>query len=48
MKKYPFMEKSSEELAKEMDKALTNEKEMTPEEVKEDDAEHGYFDGEDD
>ncbi len=43
MKKYPFTEKSVDELVKEMDKALENPYEMTEEEIIEDDAAHGYF-----
>ena len=44
MKKYPFMEMTAEEMAKEMDKALRSDCKMTEEEIIEDDAEYGYFD----
>lgn len=40
----PFTQKSAEELALEMNKALENVAEMTVEELLEDDAEGGYFD----
>ena len=43
MKKYPFEEKTVEELVKEMDEAVKNSIEMTEEEEREDDAEGGYF-----
>lgn len=46
MRKYPFMEMTAEELAREMDKALRDDSEMTEEELIEDDAEHGYFEDE--
>lgn len=41
---FPFTQKSVEELALEMNKALKNVTEMTEEELIEDDAEGGYFD----
>ena len=50
MKKFPFEEKSIEELVKEIDELLKNSTtEMTEEEIIEDDAEGGYFqqDGDD-
>ena len=40
----PFTQKSAEELALEMNKALEDVTEMTEEELLEDDAEGGYFD----
>ena len=40
----PFTQKSAEELALEMNKALEDVIEMTEEELIEDDAEGGYFD----
>ncbi|MDE6999289.1 MAG: hypothetical protein K2P73_03185 [Lachnospiraceae bacterium] len=40
----PFTQKSAEELALEMNKALEDVAEMTVEELLEDDAEGGYFD----
>lgn len=40
----PFTQKSAEELALEMNKALENVTEMTEEELLEDDTEGGYFD----
>ena len=40
----PFTQKSVEELALEMNKALENISEVTEEELIEDDAEGGYFD----
>ena len=40
----PFTQKSAEELALEMNKALEYVTEMTEEELLEDDAEGGYFD----
>ena len=40
----PFTQKSAEELALEMNKALEDVAEMTEEELLEDDAEGGYFD----
>ena len=46
MKNYPFTQKTPSELAKEMNKELAKEKSMTPEEIVEDDAEGGYFQGE--
>lgn len=42
------LNKTPEELAKEMDAALENKTEMTPEEKAEYDAEHGYFQEDDD
>ena len=42
--KLPFIQKSAEELALEMNKALEYVTEMTEEELLEDDAEGGYFD----
>ncbi len=42
--KLPFIQKSAEKLAFEMDKALEDVAEMTEEEFLEDDAEGGYFD----
>ena len=42
--KLPFIQKSAEELALEMNKALEDVTEMTEEELLEDDAEGGYFD----
>lgn len=52
-KRLPFIQKSAEKSALEMDKALEDVAEMTEEELIEDDAEGGYFDdlayyGEDD
>lgn len=41
--KLPFIQKSAEELAFEMDKALEDVTEMTEEEWIEQDAEYGYF-----
>ncbi len=41
--KLPFIQKSAEELALEMDKALEDISEMTEEELIEFDAEYGYF-----
>lgn len=38
-----ILNKTPEELAKMMDAALEDDKEMTPEEKAEYDAEHGYF-----
>ena len=40
----PFIQKSAEKSALEMDKALEDVAEMTEEELLEDDAEGGYFD----
>ncbi len=40
----PFIQKSAEKSALEMDKALEDVAEMTEEELIEDDAEGGYFD----
>ncbi len=40
----PFTQKSAEELALEINKALKDVTEMTEEELIEDDAEGGYFD----
>lgn len=40
----PFTQKSAEELALEMNKALEDVTEMTEEELLEDDVEGGYFD----
>ncbi len=40
----PFIQKSAEKSALEMDKALENVAEMTEEELIEDDSEGGYFD----
>lgn len=40
----PFTQKSAEELALEMNKALEDVTEITEEELLEDDAEGGYFD----
>jgi len=49
MSKYPFEEKSIEELLKEANELLKNStREMTEEEEIEDDAEYGYFQDEDD
>lgn len=45
--KLPFIQKSAEKLAFEMDKALEDVAEMTEEELIEYDAEYGYFDNED-
>lgn len=42
--KLPFIQKSAEKLALEMDKSLEDVAEMTEEELIEDDAESGYFD----
>ncbi len=42
--KLPFIQKSAEELALEMNKALEDVTEMTEEELLENDAEGGYFD----
>lgn len=42
--KLPFIQKSAEELALEMNKALEDVTEITEEELLEDDAEGGYFD----
>lgn len=48
-KKYPFEEKTIEELLQEANEALKNATvEMTEEEVIEDDAEGGYFQEDDD
>ncbi len=41
---FPLNQKSAEELALEMNKALEDVTEMTEEELIEDDAEGGYFD----
>lgn len=43
-KNLPLCQKSAEELALEMNKALEDVTEMTEEELLEDDAEGGYFD----
>ena len=43
-KNLPLYQKSAEELALEMNKALEDVAEMTEEELLEDDAEGGYFD----
>ncbi len=43
MKKYPFEEKSIEELVEEANKLLLQSGEMTEEEEIEDDADGGYF-----
>lgn len=43
----PILNKTPEELAKEMDAALEDDREMTLEEKAEYDAEHGYFQSED-
>lgn len=43
-KNLPLSQKSAEELALEMNKALKDVTEMTEEELIEDDAEGGYFD----
>ena len=42
-KKLPFIQKSAEELAFEMDKALEDSTDMTAEKLIEYDAEYGYF-----
>lgn len=42
--KLPFIQKSAEELALEINKALEDVTKMTEEELLEDDAEGGYFD----
>lgn len=47
MVKFPFQEKSVEELIKEMNEALKNAKELTEEEERMYDAEYGYFDDDD-
>ena len=43
VKKYPFKEKSVSQLVKEIDEAMCHTREMTEEEMIEDDAAAGYF-----
>lgn len=48
MKNLPFVEKSAEELTKAVNAALKDTKEQSYEEQVEDDAEHGYFQDDED
>ena len=51
MKEFPFVEKSTEEMINEANtvlKNIENEKDKSPEEVTEDEAEFGYFQSDED